>query len=128
MLSCPMSCLGSSCRMPCRMRFRSSCWCCCCRLSPCSMHCRSSGHPCSAESRRSFGWSRSFRIVYRRCSKRNRCLATDQGWSRKNRWVRSWPVSRSAGFAIYRRCPRLARSCATIELARGAHPDPLRRW
>ena len=29
--SCPMSCLGLNCQMPCRTRFRSSCWCCCCR-------------------------------------------------------------------------------------------------
>lgn len=131
MLSCPMPCLGSSCQMPCRTRFHSSCsscWCCCCLLSPFPTWCRSSGRPCSVESRQSFGLSRLCRIAYRCCSQKNRRPATDRGCSRTSRWMRRCPASRPAGFAIDQCCPRRARSCVTTESARDARPDPHRRW
>lgn len=134
MPSCPMSCLGSSCQMACRTRIRSnysncsSYWCCCCRWSLCPMYCRSSGRPCSAESCQSFGLSRLCRIACRCCSQRNRRSAIDRGRSRTNRWMRSCPASRPAGFAIDLSYPHRARLCATKGLTRDAHPDLHRRW
>ncbi len=128
MLSCPMPCLGSSCQMPCRTQFSSSCWCCYCLLHPFPTWCRSSGLPCSAVNRQSFGLSRSCRTachVGRRGIGALRLVLGVRGRIGRGRTVlravRLCLLILRLGVAI---CIA-SRSCATTGLTRGVRrPSP----
>ena len=128
--SCPMSCLGLNCQMSCPMWCHSNC-CCCCLLCPFPTWCRSSGRPCSAANRQSFGLSRSCRTACRCWTWRNRWPAIGFGCSRTNRQGRNCLVCRPSVPAGHANgCCHLHHfpSFATTESARGARPDPHRRW